>query len=1058
MVKTTDHIELEGLEPEEFRKLFLAFVFGDEPFRSDHKFLLETGDKIMEKLKGSPLAAKTVGTLLRKDLNFRHWRRVLESKEWEGQTGANDIMPALKLSYDYLPFHQQQCFSYSALFPEDYEYSATELINLWIGLDILQPGGPNQTSEDIGLSNLNDLVIHGLFRKEETDGRLHYVMHDLLHDLALKVASHECLTVHHSNVGSVKIQSSIRHLSIIIDDDKVTHENFKSQLRKLKAGLKVKQLHTLMLFGEMDESFASIFEDLCKEANALRFLRLVNMPSSAESILHSFSALFHLRYLCLGTKYGREMHLPLTISRFYHLRILDLGSWYRCRDFPRDLSNLAKLRRFYTPSDELHSEIFNVGKLVLLEELKVFRVNKEIEGFEPKQLENLTELRELGIYNLENIRTKEEAAKAKLTEKINLKRLTLDWDSKRSNTDPYVEAVILESLQPNRYLLELCIRGHGGPSCPTWLGDNLSVEALQSLHLVGVSWQRLPSLGKMWGLDTLKLYNIVPMKELVIDESFDRLIRLELVGLASFEKWLPSQDAHMFPLLQVLIIRGCPKLLELAFSNHIVYSPYEDWNIGWFPKLQELEIYNCPEFLLVVHMPWTETLCSVKIRGVKLLEKLEYSKLSYRLELEIFGKDDLQSLDQILAFSNLMGLEKLTLKKCPSLDSKHLLMLTSLKTLAIENSDGLVGSLEGESDVEWQLPIEILMVEELRGASGKELTELLTHLPRLSKLDIRNCTTITHLAMGVDVQQTMLAATSEVGEEDRLLVLPAHLYGTLQDLVISLCPELVLVEPSTFLPYRGFQALRSLQTLEIQHSPKLLSRCSFSGCLFPSSLQELVLQGMEGMGTLEPLSNLTSLTRLDLWYCGEDLRCKGLGPLLTTGGQLRKLLVYGSPRFFADPRQVLLQEDEGGEEHQLVSPAAVSSCKLQDFSTDDVVGFLVTPICSLLSSSLTCLQLYQNFNYKVERFTSEQEDALHLLVSLQQLEFREYNKLQHLPAGMHKLTNLKRLEVFSCSGVQSLPKYGLPESLQLLDVSDCGNEELKQHCMGLVGTIPKIIL
>jgi hypothetical protein len=108
-------------------------------------FLLETGDKIMEKLKGSPLAAKTVGTLLRKDLNLRHWRRVLESKEWETQAGANDIMPALKLSYDYLPFHQQQCFSYSALFPEDHKYSTTELINLWIGLDILQPGGRNQT-------------------------------------------------------------------------------------------------------------------------------------------------------------------------------------------------------------------------------------------------------------------------------------------------------------------------------------------------------------------------------------------------------------------------------------------------------------------------------------------------------------------------------------------------------------------------------------------------------------------------------------------------------------------------------------------------------------------------------------------------------------------------------------------------------------------------------------------------------------------------------------------------------------------------------------------------
>ncbi|VAI10650.1 unnamed protein product [Triticum turgidum subsp. durum] len=58
-VKTIGHsIKLNGLESEEFRKLFLAFVFGDEQCPRDKHFLLETGDKIMEKLKGSPLAQK----------------------------------------------------------------------------------------------------------------------------------------------------------------------------------------------------------------------------------------------------------------------------------------------------------------------------------------------------------------------------------------------------------------------------------------------------------------------------------------------------------------------------------------------------------------------------------------------------------------------------------------------------------------------------------------------------------------------------------------------------------------------------------------------------------------------------------------------------------------------------------------------------------------------------------------------------------------------------------------------------------------------------------------
>ncbi|XP_037466369.1 putative disease resistance protein RGA3 [Triticum dicoccoides] len=1053
MVRTADHpIQLEGIESKYFRELFHAFVFGDDQCRRDHTFLLQIGEKIMLKLKGSPLAAKTVGRLLRKDLNLRHWRRVLESKEWERQTGVNEIMPALKLSYDYLPFHLQQCFTYSALFPEDFHFSSSQLINLWIGLDILQLGARNQTFEDIGLSNLKDLATHGFFREEETNGHSYYVMHDLLHDLALQVASHDCICLYSSNVGSVEVQPSIRHLSIIIDDDTVSHKNFKIQLRKLKTMLNIKQLHTLMLFGKTDESIANVLGDLFREANALRVLHLVDMPYSVESILHNFSALLHLRYLCLGTKYGREIHLPLAISRLYHLRILDLGWWYSCCDLPKDLSNLAKLHHFYTPSDELHSGICNVGNLRLLEELKVFRVSKESEGFEPKQLEHLTELRELGIYNLENMQTEEEASKANLMEKNYLERLTLDWDSRRSNTEPVMEAVVLESLQPHRYLQELCIKGHGCPSCPTWLGDDLAVEALQSLHLSGVSWQCLPSLGKMFDLRKLVLEYIATIKQFVIEQSFCRLIRLQLVGLGCFENWVLSHDTqHMFPLLQVLVIRDCLKLLELPFSNHT--------DIDCFPELQELQIEDCPEFLLVP-IPWTETLSSVKIRGVKLLQMFSYDSKSS--SVYIFGKDDLQSLDQVLAFNKLVGLESLNLVECPPLELNHLLMLTSLKKLVAEKLDSVVVPAGGEGDVEWQHPLEHLVVQDLHGAaSGKDLTELLTHLPRLSQLEIRNCKNITQLAVGVDMQQT-------TSDEDGLLLFSANLSDSVRELYIRFCPELVLVDnPSIVLPVRGgggLQALRSLQRLRIFDSPKffLSAKSSFSSpycCPFPSSLQHLELNGVEGMGTLEPLSNLSSLTELILKSCGNDLICKGLGPLLTAGGQLRRLIIYGSPRFFAgwDPNPMRVLQDGGGEEqelHQLVSP--LCSSKLQKLRTDEAMGLLDVPICSFLSSSLIHLDL--SGTCKMERFTNEQEDALCLLASLQQLEFSRFDKLQHLPAGLHKLTNLKRLEVDSCPAIRSLPKDGLPISLEELSVCWCGNKELKQQCRGLVGTIPKIML
>jgi hypothetical protein len=666
----------------------------------------------------------------------------------------------------------------------------------------------------------------------------------------------------------------------------------------------------------------------------------------------------------------------------------------------------------------------------------------------------LTELRELGIYNLENIHTREEAAKAKLIEKSFLERLTLDWDRKRSNIEPSVEAVILESLQPHRYLEKLCIKGHGGHSCPAWLGDELAVEALQSLHLNGVSWKCLPPLGKMCGLGEVILKHITTVKEFVIEEIFCRLLRLELVGLESFEKWVPSQDTRIFPLLQVLIIKDCPKLFVLPFSN-----PNQDWNIDWFPKLQELDIQRCPELLLVVRIPWTETLRRVYITDVKLLQSfIYYSKSSY---LIIIGKDDLRSLDQVLAFSNLTGLDRLCLKKCPPLELNQLLMLTSLKLLDVDNSDGRVGPLGGDDDVECQHPVERLVVH---GTSGKELTKLLTHLPRLSNLEICKCENITQLAVGVDVQQQITSAD----DDDGLLVLPVHLGDSLRELLIQRCPELVLVEPLTFLSAggegggRGLEALQSLKRLEIGHCPKFLSvASSYSCCLFPSCLQRLYIYGVNGMGVLEPLSNLTSLTELELRHIGEALTWMGLGPLLTTGGQLRLLVVCGTPSFFGYwdticPRKVLLQEDEG-EEQQLVSPAAVCSSKLQDLSTDDPMGFLATPVCSILSSSLTHLELIGTFNGGRERFTKEQEDSLHLLASLQDLSIRYFDKLQDLPAGLHKLSNLKRLEVLFCPAVRSLPKNGLPESLEVLVVCRC-DEGLIQQCRGLLGTIPRLVL
>jgi hypothetical protein len=80
MVQKNDHsIYLLGLESKEFKELFQEIVFGDDDqSRKDHTFLFETGFRIASRLKGSPLAAKTVSRLLKTQLDLVHWTRVLE--------------------------------------------------------------------------------------------------------------------------------------------------------------------------------------------------------------------------------------------------------------------------------------------------------------------------------------------------------------------------------------------------------------------------------------------------------------------------------------------------------------------------------------------------------------------------------------------------------------------------------------------------------------------------------------------------------------------------------------------------------------------------------------------------------------------------------------------------------------------------------------------------------------------------------------------------------------------------------------------------------------------
>ncbi|TVU21103.1 hypothetical protein EJB05_30719, partial [Eragrostis curvula] len=982
-ITTSESVEPKFLDHEEFKDLFLDFVFGDDQSRKDHTFLLETGDKIISRLKGNPLAAKTVSRLLKNQLDLVHWTRVLESKEWEQSENKNDIMPALKLSYDYLPSQLQLCFSYCALFPQGYKFEGEEIINFWIGLDVLHLShSRNKRIEDIGLSHLTQLVNHGFFEKgARSDGTACYIIHDLLVELARNVSSHECLSIDssQSQVSSLQIRPSIRHLSINIDGtsikDRLTLKNCLEDFSTLAKRLKVEKLRSLMLFGEHHGCFVKTFGDVFREVKVLRVIFVSQASYEVEDLLQNFYYLVHLRYLRIQSFSRDETRFPNKLSRFYHMMVLDAKHYDNIIDLPRDISNLIKLRHFLVCDEETHASIFEVGKLKSLQELRRFEVKQEDQGFELRQLGQLAELcGSLCIDNLENVQVKEEADEAKLTQKSRLHGLRLCWNTVESSNETALEEQVLERLKPSSNLLKLSITGHRGATCPSWLGINLSVKNLEYLRLSNVAWQTFPPIGE------LLLVN-APPEEISCktpDKRFENLRRLELVNLARLKKWDVYAPCQLFPYLEVLVIWGCSNLVELSFPNST--SCQQDKQAFSFPRLLELNIGNCPQLLSFPPVPWTEAPCSIKIEE--------------------------------------LALQELNMLRCQPLPLRRLQMLSSLRTLGMSCPSNAFPFDEEDNHVQYQFPVELLRIHQWR-ASGKDLTQLLTYFPKLSVLQMWDCEKITGLGVSVmGHQATATHGPSSSGHkvdqqqdaraEEEIVTLAAEglllLPPQLQELWIYEYPEMSLrsnplndnKEDGRTRGGGGLQGLSSLRKLTIWSCPKFLSSY-YSSCFpFPSSLEYLELEGVEGFETVVPLSNLSSLTELSICKCGD----------------LRELIM------------------------------------------DDVAGVTATPICSSIFSSLTTMAFYGDA--KVERFTEEQESLL-FINSLEVIRFEFCNSLKYLPARLRTLPSLKRLSISKCKAVRMLPENGLPSSLQELFIDRCPEiQSLPKNC--LPGSLQKLVI
>jgi Leucine-rich repeat (LRR) protein len=329
---------LKGLSEKDSLSLFRKHAFREG---EDNKYpnLLEIGKEIVEKCKGVPLAIRTLGSLLFSKVVEREWKLVRDNEIWKLEQKEDDILPALKLSYDQMSSHLKQCFAFCSLFPKDYVYDSGELIAFWMAHGLLNKTLVTQELEDVGDVYFKELWSRSFFVDVENElwyYRYRFKMHDLVHDLALKVAEEECSIV---NSYTQNVARTARHLSFLQDGQQVP-----SYFSKLSSGMRTTLFPT-------EQQVSTLVEACISRFKSLRVLDL--SLSSFEVLSSSIDTLKHLRYLSLAWN-GSIKTLPRSICNLYNLQTLLLHGCVRLERLPKDTTKMISLRYLTVTTTYIH--------------------------------------------------------------------------------------------------------------------------------------------------------------------------------------------------------------------------------------------------------------------------------------------------------------------------------------------------------------------------------------------------------------------------------------------------------------------------------------------------------------------------------------------------------------------------------------------------------------------------------------------------------------------------------------------------------------------------------
>ncbi|XP_021800871.1 putative disease resistance RPP13-like protein 1 [Prunus avium] len=866
---------------------------------SAHLHLQEVGKKIALKCNGLPLAAETLGGLLRFNTNYEEWNSILNSNIWELPPEKCNTIPALRLSYHYLPTHLKRCFAYCSIFPKGYEFQKEDIVLLWVAESLIPQVESEKRMEELTKKYFDDLLSRSFFQRSR-NGKSHFTMHDLINDLAMSVSNESCLRWEGGE--SHKVLKRVRHLSY-------AREQFDCVV-KFEPLYEVKHLRTFLpLRRECHENYVSkrVLHELLPNLTCLRVLTLSKYGNIVE-LPNSIGKLIHLRYLDLSNT-GIE-RLPATVCTLYSLQTLLLAGCWSLFELPTDMRKLINLRHLDCSGTQIEEMPVQMGRLKSLRILTTFNVGKST-GSTIGELRELSHIGgKLSILNLNNVVDGTDALQANLKNKKDLKELELAWGSKDADHSEKVRDV-LDKLQPCMNLEKLTIKLYGGTSFPNWLGDS-AFNKIKVMCLVNCHYCfSLPPLGQLPALKELFIYKMKFLRTLGPElcgqpfQSFQSLEKLEFEEMAEWEEWVSSGSGGPdFPRLQELILEKCPKLRGSLPCD--------------LPCLKKLSVKGCSVLHDQRATATTSTSTSLNynsLKGLKIEDGCQTGLLSL-LETKPLSQLDIRHFNDIQCLPNINRLQSLTLGHCPTLLSfpedglptlltslqiyrcrrleflpQTLAQLTSLRYLSLENSCDSMRSFP-LGIFPKLMSLNIGNCENLESLSLIEegVDENLSHLNRLT---ISGCPNLVCFPQGG--LPTPKLTSLQVYRCDKLRSLPEciHTLTALQNLIIKNLPNLESIAEDGGLP-------PNLQHFSIENCERLRASSSSVGDYCNWGLQALVslkYLNIGGRGSDEILETLLKQqllpTTLRILWIEElstlkSLDGKGLAHLTV----LRSLYIY----------------------------------------------------------------------------------------------------------------------------------------------------------------------